>query len=412
MYLTREEERILAGEYGRAPQYALELQIRFGKIFDAEQMVPIKHAHISCTSIRIEGALVPWLQELVGMGAKVRVPSTTMVTGCDLRNWREIGFDESKVTPVTDKLEVQLGTLYKMGITPTHTCVPYWLPGLQHLPGDHVAWCESSAIIYGNTVQALRMNRECCQSALLAGITGRTPYFGYHLTENRRGTVHVKVEADVKTGADYSVMGFALSDDMGLEVPVFTGLKNATPGYLANLSAAFTTRSGISMFHVVGVTPEASTFEAAMQGDKPKETIVFTDNDLKKTYREINPQEPQEIDWVYLGCPHFTINQIQEVADLLKGKKIKSGITFLVGTCRSIKDLADQLGYTKTIEEAGGHIMCDCCGSVQALLPNPPKVGMYDAMKQVYYPKGSVPIIGSVKESVDAAISGKWIPPS
>ena len=102
----------------------------------------------------------------------------------------------------------------------------------------------------------------------------------------------------------------------------------------------------------------------------------------------------------------------EDKGDVWDSKKIKSGITFLVGTCRSIKDLADQLGYTKTIEEAGGYIICDTCGSVQALLPNPPKVGMYDAMKQVYYPKGSLPIIGSIKESVNAAISGKWIPPA
>lgn len=407
MYLTKEEEKMLDGEYGQAVQYAMRLLTKFGDIFDAQKMVEIVHAHVSCTTYSIEYALIDWLDDLVKMGAKVRVPTTGMITNIDLNLWKELGVPEEWY----EKSKKLVSFHEKMGFIREFTCTPYFVPGLFLSRGDHVSWCESSAIIFGNSVMGIRTNRECCQSALMAAIAGRTPEFGYHLTENRKGTILVKVKAKLKGVADFSLMGYDLSKDMGLHVPVFDGISHATIEQMDNLSAAFTTRSGISMFHIVGVTPEAPTLSAAFQGDKPQDTISFTQRDLDRLYKEFREAEVK-IQRVYIGCPHLSLKQIAEVARLIEGKKVADGVTLLVGTTRSVKKAAEDAGYGDIIRAAGGLLISDTCGTaLRHPLGYPwgePENWVFNGMKQVYYFSPGRGFVGDIHECVEAAITGKW----
>ena len=407
MYLTKEEEKMLDGEYGPAVQYAMKLLTKFGDVFGAERMVKIVHAHVSCTTYSIEYALVDWLDDLVKMGARVRVPTTGMITNIDLELWRELGIPEEWYKNTRRLIDHHI----KMGFIREFTCTPYFVPGLFLSKGDHVAWCESSAIIFGNSVMGIRTNRECCQSALMAAIAGRTPEFGFHLIENRRGVVLVKVKTKLKSVTDFSLMGYHLAEDMGLRTPVFDGIPHATVEQMDNLAAAFTTRSGISMFHIVGVTPEAPTLDAAFQGDKPEDTIDFTQADLLNLYKRFREAEVP-IQRVYIGCPHLNLKQVAEVARLINGKKVAKGVTFLVGTTRAVKRAAEEAGYADIIRKAGGYLISDTCGTaMRHSIGYPwgePENWVFNGMKQVYYFKPGRGFIGDIKECVEAAITGKW----
>ena len=404
MYLTKEEERMLDGEEGEVAADALRILVKFGEIFRAERLVKIKHAHISCTTWTVEYALVDWLNDLVKRDAKVRVPASTMVTNIDLDLWKKLGISEEWYK----KQMLLLDNHKKMGVKLELTCTPYFIPWVKLNFGDHVSWCESSAIIYGNSVMGIRTNRECCQSALFAAITGRTPEFGFHLKENRRGQVLVEVKAKMENTYDFSILGYHLAPILGLKTPVINGIKRVTVLDYTVLSAAFSTKAGISMFHMVEHTPEAKTLDDAFQGDKPEDKIVFTQEDLEEGYKNFRYGD-EKIDYVYIGCPHLNYEQIKEVAELLKGKKIASGVTLWVGTSRSLKKRAEEEGYSRIIKEAGGHLISDTCGVIiRHALGDPPGTYAFNCMKQVYYLRGNKGYIGSIKECVNAAITGRW----
>jgi len=401
---------MIEGEHGDAVQYAMRLLVKYGDVFDAQKMVPIRHAHISCTFTSIEGPFLDWFQNLVEMGGRVAVPATTTVTECDLCQWKTLDLDVKKAKPLIKSLENQLSLLKKLGLPSSYSCVPFWLPGIQQLKGSHIVSCESPAIIYWNSVLGVRTNRECCQSALLAAITGRTPSFGYHLTKNRSGSINIHVKAKLRHEADWSMMGYSLADWLGLEVPVFSGMNQANADGLSKLCAALTTKSAVTLFHIVGLTPEATSMETAFQGKNPKLTYTFTTKDLLEIYKETNPSQSQKVDFIYVGCPHLNINQIANISKMVQGKNVNSKTTFWIGTNRSIKQLADMMGYTNVIERSGAKIIVDTCSGSRKLLSKPPEVSMFDSTKQAYYCTESTPIVGSIEDCVKAAVKGIWEP--
>lgn len=187
MYLTDEEKRMLDGEYGYGPQIGMKILVAVGKVYDAEKMIPVHHAHVAGTGFKTFGKVgVEWLEDLAEKGAKVRIPTTLNVLSMDRTN--DLDFPK-------DLLEWQLrlsNAYVRMGCTAIHTCTPYWCGYVPRL-GEHVSWSESSAVVYANSVLGAPDNREGAQSSFAAGLTGRTPYYGMHIPENRRGQVLVKI---------------------------------------------------------------------------------------------------------------------------------------------------------------------------------------------------------------------------
>jgi len=276
------------------------------------------------------------------------------------------------------------------------------------LYGENVAFSESSATPYVNSVIGARTNREAAQSALAAGVIGKTPEYGLHLKENRKGTNLVNVEATLKDEFDYTLLGYYVGKRIGYGIPVLTGIsRRPNTEELVNFCAMSNVPGAISMFYIPRFTVDASTIEEAFQGDVPKDKITVTDHELKQAYDELQTTSGK-IDFVMLGCPHYTLKQVEEVARLLKGKRIHDDVSFWVCTSATTKVLAERNGYVDIIEKAGGHVVVDTCIDEPCWIAYKDKVGMTDSPKCAYYRRFKEAIVARLKDCTEAAIEGKW----
>ncbi|NJE46501.1 DUF521 domain-containing protein [Thermococcus sp. GR7] len=342
MYLTKEEELILAGEYGYALQKAMEILVALGEIYGADRLIPIKSAQVAGVSYKnIGDAGIEFLRDFVEAGAKVSVYTTLNPAG--------IGDDEF----MEKQLEV-LGLYRKMGIEVTSTCTPYYGANLPKF-GDHLAWSESSAVSFANSILGARTNREGGPSSLAAAIVGRTPNYGLHLDKNRKATVIISVDANVRTFVDYAALGYHLGKILGNDVPYIKGLKPEMTEYLKETGAAMAASGSIALYHVEGETPE---YRDAIT-DK-LETITVEDSDIRAV-REQFADDWSEIDMILIGCPHASLAEIKEITELLRMRGRPLKIPLFITASRAVKALADSLGYTEIIERYNGRIIPDIC---------------------------------------------------
>ena len=405
MYLTDEEKRMLNGECGEPLRFAMEMLSTLGEINDAEKLIPIKYAHIAGLSFKTHGiAGMEWAEDLANMGARVVVPTTYNVSAVDRS--RDLGQPEYWVTH-----QLRIGKAYeKMGAYGTSSCTPYFY-GYAPLLGESVAWAESSAVTYCNSVLGGRDNREGGPSALAAALVGKTPDYGMHRKENRYGDVLYKITVAIETYADYGALATYVGKQINSKIPVFDGLTNRpTAEQLVSLSCGLATVSNSTMFHAVGITPEAPTLEAAF-GDKKYETIEFGKEELAEGYRMLQHGKNRNVDYVAIGCPHANIEQIKEVAELLDGKKVKDGVIFLLHTNVPTKAMAKQFGYYDIIEKAGAKVTQDFCTPLGDPEDFGVKVMATDSSRAAFYGphnNGFDVWFGTAAQCVDAAIKGHW----
>lgn len=404
MYLTDEEKRMLAGEKGEAAQTAMEILQAIGKVYDAEKMIPITSAHVAGLSLKSHGiAGMEWAEGLAAKGARVVVPTGQNVIGVDRS--RDLGFPEDWT-----KNQLRINEAYRcMGCYALSTCVPYYC-GFVPKKDEHIAWAESSAVIFTNSVLGVRDNREGGPSAIAAGIVGRTPYYGLHLDENRRGDFLFKVEAKIRNQSDYGALGSYVGKMVGNDIPVFEGLTGPCLEDLVYLGAALASSGGVAMFHAIGYTPEAPTLEKAFSGKK-YDTVLITDKEIELGRQGLTSAKDKKVDYVAVGCPHYSVGQIREVAELINGRKVHKDVTFWVHTNVAIKHMARQLGYTEIIEKAGGLVTQDLC----TVLGIPECKGFRtlatNSAKMAFYAPGSNSLgawYGSIEQCVDAAVNGYW----
>jgi len=344
--LTPEEKRMLSGEEGRATRKAMEILVALGEIYGAERLVPVSSVQVSGVSYKNLGdAGIEFLRELADDG-RARVKTTLNPAGMDLTNWRAQGITEGFASK---QLEV-IDAYRRLGLEISCTCTPY-LAGNEPGLGDHIAWGESSAVIYANSMLGARTNREGGPSALAASLTGRTPLYGYHLDQNRVTTMAVQVEARVKTAEDFAAMGYFVGKIAKNGLPHFSGIKQAGLEEAKELAAALASSGGVAMFHMAGVTPEAR------EVPKGVETVSFGPTDLEEVTAGLN--DDGDPDFVSVGCPHCSLKEVATIAGLLKGRKVTR--EFWVCTSREVKRLSDKRGYTKVIEGSGAKIACDTC---------------------------------------------------
>ena len=354
MHLTREEEKMYQGEFGPAIEKSMEILVALGDIYGAEGMVEIVSAQISGVSYKTIGeAGLEYLEDLAREGAHVKVPSTLNPAGVDLDNWKTLGFPEEFV----EKQLLIVEAYRKMGISTTCTCTPYLVGNVPPLE-SHVAWSESSAVCYANSVLGARTNREGGPGALSAAICGRTPKYGYHLDEERIPNLLVEVETPLK-GSDYGALGYLVGKTVGNGIPYFK-LKSRKQGKtsvnnLKALGAALASSGAVALYHVENITPE---YKNASEHLEMLEKISITSTDLEKTREKLSTYKDKP-DLVCLGCPHASLEEINEVAHILKGKTLANKLW--VCTSISVKAASDRMGYTQIIEKAGGHVVCDTC---------------------------------------------------
>jgi len=406
--LTERDRGMLAGDEGAAAARAMRIVVRMAEVFQAASLLDITQAHIDST-IYIGEANLDFAERLVRDGARVVVPTTLNVSGLDEHGWREWAVPADWA----EKARRQMVAYEQMGCLPTWTCAPYQT---EHAPrfGQQIAWGESNAIVYANSVLGARTERYPDLLDICAAITGRVPAFGLHLDENRRGQVLFQIEGvPQKLQQDdsfYPVLGHLVGKAAGDRVPVIDGLA-VTPSadQLKALGAAAASSGNVGLFHIVGVTPEAPTRQAAFAGHAPGQILQVDLPSLRQARQELTTGDGEGLDLVVLGSPHFSLAEFQRLASLLRGRRHPS-VRFLVTTSRAVAHLARQSGLLDPLEAFGGQVTVDTCILASPMLPPEVRRLMTNSGKYAYYAPGLLGVqvvFGSLEDCVRSAAAGR-----
>ena len=403
MRLTDEEKRILDGDSGAGMQKAMELLVALGRTFDAEKLIEVRRAHVALSGQ--EGDTY-WCELLVDVGAKCAFPPTT--NPC----WDVDGLTKVyDVTTAERDLALRTIDVYRrIGAKLTFCCTP----GLgTNVPffGESVAFSESSATPYVNSVIGARSNRESSISALAAAVIGKTPLYGYHLDENRLGDFLIDVDAEMKDSYDWGILGYCVGAAAGSRNPVLRFKKPVRPVQedFLYFGAEAATSGAVAMYHIVGVTPEARTIESAF-GKKqiPSAEKVITDRDLRETEQALTAATGP-INLVMLGCPHYTYEQILEIERLMGGRRTHSDVAFWVLAASDAAELASRSHVRARLERLGVYVVPDTCIDEPCWKSFEGGLGVTDSPKCAYYRerRGQPFVIRRLSECVEAAVKGR-----
>lgn len=376
MHLTPEQQAMLDGEMGFATRKAMEIITTLGKIYAAERLIPVSSVQIAGVSYANLGkAGLDFLDTMANGGGKARVLATLNPAGMDIENWQALGISRE----FAQKQLMVLNAFQRMGVVTTATCTPYLAGNLPRF-GEHIAWAESSAVCFANSVIGARTNREGGPSALASALTGFTAAYGMHLENNRRPTIQVRIETPLEGTHAFGALGKAIGEqfekDAQRHIPYITGIANASIEELKALSASIATYGGTAMFHIADITPESNRFPI------PAEGFAIQAKDLQNAIEAMNDATKDEIDFISLGCPHLTIKEVAQIASMLEGKKVNK--EFWITTSRPVKKIADTMGYTQVIEKAGAKFATDTC-CVVAPIKGRFRAIATDSAKACYY---------------------------
>jgi predicted aconitase len=409
--LSEFDRSALTGAIGPGAQMAMSIIVRMGEVLKAERLIDITQAHIDST-IYLGEAGLEFAERLAGHRAKVRVPTTLNVSAVDENGWREWAVPADWA----ERARRQMNAYQSMGCVPTWTCAPYQT---EHAPrfGQQIAWGESNAIVFANSVIGARTERYPDLLDICAAITGRVPAVGLHLTENRAGDVLVRL-VDIPAGlqADdsfYPVLGHLLGKIAGDGIPVIDGmLVSPTEDQLKALGAAAASSGSVALFHMVGITPEAPTAQAAFQGRTPGRSVNVERADLWAARQELTTADGDELDMVVLGSPHFSLAEFNALIPMLQGERKHPKVEFLVTTSRAMAALARRAGLLEPFEAFGGRLTLDTCILASPMLPPEIRKLMTNSAKYAYYAPGLLGtqiVFGSTYDCVRSAIAGRVI---
>ncbi len=402
MELTTHEKKMLEGHFGEGVAEAMKIQVALGEAFNAERMMEISKAHVAFANMESD---VWFVEMLVQKGACCLVSPTNNPL-YDAAYLERLGQSDPPEDSEMNQRAQQ--AFKKIGITLTYSCTPELQANVPRY-GEIVAFSESSATPFVNSVCGARSHRESANSALAAAITGRVPVYGLLQDENRYGNILVKVETTLRDDFDYHLLGYAAAKKFGSGIPVFTGIpQNPSPEELVSFGAQLNTGGAVSMYHIEGVTPEAPTLESAFGGKTPELNLTVGDDDLINIQQSISREEGK-IDFAMFGCPHYNIAQVKNVARLLEGKQIHKDVELWVLTSSLTRQLAQRMGYLDIIQKAGGHIIADTCPDMTCWYRRySGKAGITDSPKAAYYtPKRGIEfIVKRMSECIAAALKG------
>ncbi len=406
MKLTPDQEKMLQGG-GRTQQTAMAMLLAVGRAMDATDLIPVASAHIVIDAFAMGKPGADLIVSMAESGARFAVPATINAISFD----RRTGPSPETATDYDVHQQRMLEACQVMGAVATCSCNPF-SQGIAPAFGEHVAWSESATTGYVNSVLGARSNREGA-TAIASALTGVTPRYGMHVPANRRASVHFEVAFQPRNESEFNLLGSLVARRSQGRIPVISGLAHPGADALFGFGASFAIVANIPMFHIVGITPEAPSLEDVCAGVPPA-PISITRNDLDRERAAYDTDGSTGVDLVTIGAPHATIHQIQEVAELLKGRKVKPGIEFTLTTNRSNFALAESSGLLSTLVSAGVKVTADrmCFGcdlgarkyqraallatnSVKAALSAPGTRGV-----RTRY--------GTTRQCVEAAITGIW----
>ncbi len=377
MFLTREEEEILEGEKGPGLQYAMQLLVTIGEVFDSDKLIDITRAHWALSGQ--EGDLY-FAKRLAEGGAKAKVPVTTNP------DWDPQLTTQFKVN-LTDNDLALLRDTYdacdKLNVIKSFSCTPF-LEREHPRYGEHVSFSESSASPFINAVYGAFTNRESSVSALAAGMVGKTPNYGLHIKENRSPTVTIKVSAAIRGDFDMGLLGWYLGKIIEANsIPYLTNITGSpTMEGLRDFGALLNTTNAVAMYHIEGVTPEAKDFKAKAYNGIEK--LEITERDLDETRKELSSYHG-EINSVFMGCPHSTVAEINLVYKLLDGRRIKEGVHFLIFTSGVNFKILQNNGMMEKLNSLGVSVLKDSCVDEPVFKFAEGKIGATNSAKAAYY---------------------------
>lgn len=409
--LSCRDRAMLDGEHGPAVKMAMSILVRMAEVAGADELLDIAGAHIDST-VYIGDAGLEFAERLASLGAKVAVPTTLNVSGLDEHNWREWAVPPDWAA----KAYRQMAAYQSMGTIPTWTCAPYQTE-MRPSFGQQIAWGESNAIVFANSVIGARTERYPDLFDICCAITGRAPATGLHLAENRAGQLLLRL-VDVPPALQesdefYPVLGHFVGKAARDRIPVIDGLAaKPTEDQLKALGAASASSGAVALFHLVGITPEARTLEAAFQGRAPAETIEVKMDALRQARKELTHADDEQLDMVVLGSPHFSLAEFKRLAPLVAGKRAHPKVKFLVTSSRAMTLLAKQAGLLEPLQAFGCQLTVDTCILTTPMLPPEIKFLMTNSAKFAYYTPGLLNrqiTFGSLADCVRSAIEGRIV---
>ena len=411
MRLSPLDQALLKGERGPAAQMAMRILVRMAELQGAHEMLSISQAHIDST-IYMGQASLDFAERLAQLGAKVAVPTSLNVSGLDECHWQEWPVPAD----YAEKARRQMMAYQGMGTVPMWTCAPYQTDMAPKF-GQQIAWGESNAIVFANSVIGARTERYPDLLDACCAITGRVPALGLHLTENRAGQILIRLQSvPEKLQRDdtfYPVLGMLLGRLAGDRIPVITGIEVVpAEDQLKNFGATAASSGAVALFHMVGVTPEAPSVKAAFQGAAPQALFDIDLPMLRAARAELTTADRQPLDMVVLGSPHFSLAEFQQLAPLVEGRRADPRVQFLVTTSRIMAERAQENGALQPLIAFGAKITVDTCLLATPMLPKTVKTLMTNSGKYAYYAPGLLNtqmVFGSLHDCVESAVSGRVV---
>lgn len=411
--LTDEEEQMLAGEQGEAVALAMRIVVAVANVAGAERLIEISAAHIDgCLYHGPVG--VDFAERLAGAGGRVKVPTTLNVSALDLLHPERIRLDDATRASARRLMDAYTA----MGGQPSWTCAPYQLPDRPSF-GQHIAWAESNAIVFANSVLGARTGRYGDFMDICAALTGRVPYAGLHRDENRRAQIVFRLDVldahEALPDELYGAVGHLVGRESGGQLPVIVGLPtDSTEDQLKALSAASASSGAVAMFHAVGVTPEAPTLADALGGIDPLREVPITRESLRAAWSELSTAgDDSQVAAVSVGTPHFSFAQLERLDALLAGRKVSRGVELYASTGREALGRATEAGIGTRLEAAGVRLVTDTCTYVTSIIGAPEgSTMMTDSAKWAWYAPGNMGVevvYGSLEDCVETAVTGRLV---
>lgn len=406
--LTPPDREMLAGERGEAAAFAMRILVEMARVMCADRLVDVTRAHIDGCLYHGRAGL-DFAERLVAEGARVAVPTTLNVASLDLLHPGLYRGD-----PDTASKAHRLMDLYvEMGCRPTWTCAPYQLPERPAF-GEHIAWAESNAIVFANSVLGARTERCGDFIDICAAITGRAPYSGLHRDDGRRAELVFRLSDISPRLLDedvlYHVLGHVVGRECGSLVPAIVGLpETAGEDRLKALGAAAASSGSVAMFHAVGITPEAPTLEAALGGRPPLREVEVTPAVLVRARDELTSTERAELSAVSIGTPHFSLAEFQSLLPLLERWRPHPDVELYVSTGRGVLEEVESRGWLPQLEGAGVRIVTDTCTYITSIIGSRGGAVMTNSAKWAWYAPGNIGVevvFGSLEECVRSAANG------
>jgi predicted aconitase len=409
LHLTDDDRALLTGDRGPGARMAMTIIVRMAEVLGATELLDITAAHID-SALYMGDATLEFAERLAELGAQVAVPATLNVSGVDAAGWQEWPVPAEWAA----KAQRQMIAYQQMGCRPSYTCAPY-----QSEPrpafGQQIAWGESNAIAFANSVIGARTERYPDLLDICAAITGRVPALGLHLTENRAGDLllHLHdVPLSLQAGDSfYPVLGHLAGKLAGDRIPVIDGLQvQPDEDQLKALGAAAASSGEVALFHIVGVTPEAPTLADAFQGRAPAAVYEIGLPELRSARAELTTADGAALDMVVLGSPHFSLAEFRSLASRLAGQVRHPGVRFLVTTSRAVGALAERAGLLEPLRRFGGQVTLDTCILTTPMLPREIQTLMTNSGKYAYYAPGLLGtqvLYGSLDDCVRSAVAGR-----